>query len=156
VPVEGTPLRPGNCADCGDALETARQTYCRDCADRRRRTSNAEADRRRRQADRDRRTRPASAQPDGSLVLPPDTVRLFALQVEALREAVDAWTDNLDRLSDLQEESPEDGDTDTPEFLADLHQVQDADLELTEATANAAFRFLAAVGNLLPGPALGS
>ena len=151
--MEGTPLRPGNCADCGDALETARQTYCRDCADQRRRASNAEADRKRRQADRDRRTRPASATPDGSVVLPPDTVRLLTLQVDALREAVNAWTDNLDLLAALQEQPTEDDESDSPEFMADLSEAQDADLGLTEATANAAFRFLTSVGNLLPAPA---
>ncbi len=146
MPVEGTPLRPGNCADCGDALQTARQTYCAECADLRRWRSNAEADRRRRQADRDRRTRPAVATADGGVVLPPASVRLLALQVTALREAVTTWRENTDLIHDLHSQ-------DDPGV--DLDQAHDRDLELTEAAATAAVRFLAAVDNLLPSAALG-
>lgn len=148
--VEGTPLRPGNCADCGDALDTARQTYCTDCADLRRRRSNVEADRRRRQADRDRRTRPASATTDGGVVLPPEAVRLLALQVGALRQAVTAWVDSRDLLRTLNADG-----MNSPESMEALARANDADLELTDDAATAAARFLAAADNLLPGQALG-
>lgn len=153
----GAPLRPGNCGDCGAALETARQTYCRDCADIRRRRSNAEADRRRRQADRDRRRRPAIATTDGDVVLPPDSVRLLALQVTALREAVEPWVRNQ-RLQALLKDPPE-GHTAAELTAARLGEMIDfaegQEREIGEAAANAAGRFLAAVDNLLPGQALG-
>ena len=153
----GAPLRPGNCGDCGAAVETARQTYCRACAAARRRTSNAEADRRRRQADRDRRRRPPAVTSDGDVVLPPEAVRLLALQVAALREAVEPWVRNQ-RLQSLLNDPPE-GHPAAELSAARLGEMitfaEDQERHLGEAAARAAGGFLAAVDNLLPGQALG-
>lgn len=88
----------------------------------------------------------AVATADGGVVLPPTSVRLLALQVTALREAVTIWRENTDLIYDLNSQ-------DDPGV--DLDQAHGRDLELTEAAATAAVRFLAAVDNLLPSAALG-
>jgi len=146
----GTFLRPGNCADCGAALDTARRTYCTDCADLRRRRSNAEADRRRRQADRDRRSRPATTVPDGGVVLPAPTVRLLVLQLTLLRDTVEAWQENWNLVQDLNAlEGPEPG-TARDELDAETARAEAEHLDVTLATAVAAEAFLSAAQNLLP------
>jgi len=149
---DGGALRPGNCGDCGAALDSARQTYCPDHSWERRQRSNLEADRRRRQADRDRRlqAKASATAPDGGVLLPPDTVRLLALQVEALREAVTVWLDSRDLLVTLNADG-----MDSPESVDALAWVNEADLDLTDAAATAAGRFVAAIDNLLPPEALG-
>lgn len=146
----GTFLRPGNCADCGAALDTARRTYCTDCADLRRQRSNAEADRRRRQADRDRRNRPATTVPDGGVVLPAATVRLLVLQLTLLRDTVRARQENWNAVQDLYTGEGPTRTAAVDELDAEIELAEAEHLNVTLATAEAAEEFLAAARGLLP------
>ena len=127
------------------ALESARQTYCLDCAVARRKAADFRADQKRRQADRDRRKQPAAAMPDGSVTLPPDAVRALASRLAALWAMTDAWrrADALhDELVDLEGVGVH-----GEESALNVHsRMLDLSQDVTEATT----AFIAAVGNLLP------
>lgn len=132
------------------ALDSARQTYCPDCAWTRRQRSNLEANRRRRQADRDRRlqSRTPAPAPGGGLVLPPETVRLLTLRLDALREVVEDWRQGWQHLMDLREaDLPAGGMT---EWDLDMQRAEIDHSENSHLAGLVADEFIAAADLLLP------